>query len=152
MSKRQSHSREKTKRAELFQPDENKTSLFSPPVPISNVTAGTTYSQTFPDTAVLIKQTSARAKKQKADTDLGMAPLQGGTPFGGHDQTIVTRVSLPKVTCTVSKPPGITSLAWNSDNSTLMTTVAEDKPVRADVNFSLNDQYGNPPYSYKRWQ
>ena len=40
---------------------------------------GTTYSQVFPDTAVTFKAipTPVRAKKQKPDTDLGVAPLQG---------------------------------------------------------------------------
>ena len=75
---RQSRSREKAKRSGLFQADESETTLFSPPLPGTNGNDNTTYTQTFADTAVIVKQTPARAKKQKADVDLGVAPLQSG--------------------------------------------------------------------------
>ena len=102
-----------------------------------------TYTQTFADTAEIVKQTPVRAKKQKADMDLGVAPLQSGTPFPGRDQTTVTRISLPKVTSTVSKPLGITSIAWGSD-TTVATATVKDKPTSMDMNYNLMDQFGNP--------
>ena len=131
------------KRSGLFQADESETTLFSPPLPGTNGNENTTYTQTFSDTAVIVKQTPARAKKQKADMDLGVAPLQSGTPHLGRDQTTVTRVSLPRVTSTVSKPPGITSIAWAND-ATVATTTVTDKPINMDMNYNLTDQFENP--------
>ena len=140
---RQSRSREKVKRSGLFQTDESETTLFSPSMPGADGNENTAYTQTFADTAVIVKQTPARAKKQKPDLDLGVAPLQSGTPQLGRDQTTVTRVSLPRVMSTVSKPPGITSIAWANDVS-VATTMATDKPTNMDMNFNLTDQFGNP--------
>ena len=73
-----------------------------------------------------------------------MEPLHGGTPYGGRDQTIVTSVLLAKVTSRVSKPPRITSLAWNVRNSTTTTTTTDEKVADTDVNYNFTDQYGNP--------
>ena len=49
--------------------------MFSPLNTLQGANENTTYAQTFPDTAVLVKQMPARAKKHKGDLELGVTPL-----------------------------------------------------------------------------
>ena len=80
-TKHQSRSCEKGKRMELFAEREDETSLFSPLETPQAGNENSTYSQTFPDTAVLVKQTPARAKKHKGNMDLGVTPLLNISSF-----------------------------------------------------------------------
>ena len=100
-----------TKRSELFTGEENETSSFTSPAPVSNMSLNNTYAQTFLDTAVLVKHFPVTAKKQNSETDLGVTPLQGITQAVYRDPIQTTKMSLPKVTSTVSILPSTTTLA-----------------------------------------
>ena len=117
--KRQSRSREKAKRVELFAEGEDETSLFSPLDTLQATNENITYSQTFPDTAVLVKQTPARAKKHKGNTDLGVTPLANVSLFTNAPMAQAAKNALLRVTSTVSKPTGTSSVSWPTNVDSL---------------------------------
>ena len=136
--KRQSRSREKNKRGELFATSEGETTLFTSPLPVNRTLENSTYAQTFPDTAVLVRQTPARAKKHKGDTDLGVTPLANITPTGGETPYAPKNI-LPKVT------PNTASVSWPVNLDTHHGGLGEMGGKQVDQNFNmLTDQYGNP--------
>ena len=140
----QSRSREKNKRGELFVTSEGETTVFTSPLPVNSTLENSTYAQTFPDTAVLVKQTPARSKKHKGDTDLGVTPL-ANIMSSGAETPYAPRNILPKVTSTVTRPLGTTSVSWPANLDTHGGGLGEMGGKQVDQNFNmLTDQYGNP--------
>ena len=118
--------------------------MFTSPLPVNRTLENSTYAQTFPDTAVLVRQTPARAKKHKGDTDLGVTPLANITPAGGETPYTPKNI-LPKVTSTVTRPPNTASVSWPVNLDTHHGGLGEMGGKQVDQNFNmLTDQYGNP--------
>ena len=114
---------------------------------------GTSYAQTFPDTAVALKptQTPAHAKKMKPEGTLGCTPLLRTTATLGSVSAMVTDIISQVATQsardysdiqtqTWSEPPTVSHAHGNS-GSIEKTTIQDinQNPVFAHV-----DQFGNP--------
>ena len=119
--------------------------MFTLPAPLNIGNENTTCAQTFPDTAVLVRQTPARSKKHKGELDLGVTTLVNVAKTMQETVPQVTKTILPKVTSTVSKPPGTVSVSWPTNMDLSCVESNERGTKQVDMNFNtLTDQYGNP--------
>ena len=116
-STRKSRSREQVKRRGVSESEE---ALFgSPPLTHPVIQdGGTAYSQVFADTAVAIKPTPVRPKKQKSTIDLGCTPVL---------QTTMSRLA-STVTSQTSSQPEISSVTFQTLSQPVTDPVAQSEP------------------------